>query len=229
MKTHIVIILIISSTLLFSCKNNEGNEEVCLTCQDSVLVRIIGNDTITINNVLTPRNYNMCDSFVFANGTYLEPYIANKYRDILRLCTENEDKLAREQGDSSCVCRINSDTEYNDIKGVNDFLYIKGIEKFPYNILKIYNLKDATPILIYRDWGNNYGDVFNAYILDTIHKPVKPYQYTGRFLYRLELYTDDTYTELIDVIEGGVTAIRAPQNCPTTGCVGRQPNDRLLH
>lgn len=227
MKTHIAIILIISSTLLFSCKNNEGNEEVCLTCQDSVLVRIIGSDTIIINNVITPRNYSVCDSFVFTNGTYLEPYRANKYKDILRLCTENEDKLAREQGDSSCVCRLTSDTLYNDFIGVNDYLYIKGIEKFPYNYLKIYNLKDTTPIRIYRNYDSRH-DVFNSTYLDTIHKPVNMYQYTGRFLYRLELYTDDTYTELIDVIEGGVTAIRAPQNCPTTGCVGRQPNDRLL-
>lgn len=212
---------------IFSCnKQNNELEEVCITCPDATVTKVYGPDSsITIYNVITPRYYNTCDSFVFYHGAYIEPWRVNEN---LKLCTKQQKETYHTQGnDTTCVCEITEDTLYNEWQGVNDYFYIQGISKFPYNILYFTQLNDTNKLRIYNNYANSH-NVFNGLYLDTIHKPIQMKHAYGRLLYTLKLYKDENYTQLIDIIEGGVTIIRDPQHCPTTGCVGRDSLDKLL-
>lgn len=205
------------ATLFFmSC----GHPDFCINCEDDGAVKttvsygkcVDGKDSaVTIYAVMTPRNYNYCDSFVFYKGTYVEPWRVNPN---LLLCTQEEAQRRYLAGDNRCVCRINPDIDNNDISEINDFFYIEGITKFPNNRLYIKTLNDTSKIRAYEDYSNN-NNMFNGLVIDTVDTEYPMYRMlaTGIYVYELILYKDEMHTVPFDTITGNFAIIRSDKDC----------------
>lgn len=192
-KLPFLAIIALLATLVTSCKTNEP---FCINCTSEGIIKqsylvdtTIG--SITIYPVITPRNYDFCDSFVYYNGAYREPY--NVYPHLLVCAKDAAIDTARRyrlMGDVSqqpCVCRINPDKEFNDSVPKNEFLYIDGIEKFPNSVLNIRTPGDTTKIRTYFNY-NNKGDVFNGLILRSENTPVVESKMLKSGIYEGELF-----------------------------------------
>lgn len=225
---RIFSIILLLSLAMISCK--EEPEEVCYTCPYKVFEKSYGDVTIRISNVITPNNYKKCDSMVYAPqyGAYVEPFRIYSYMN--SECSVDEELEYRRQGnDSICPCLTNEDSQYNDSK--NSVLYIEGIENFPYNTLTIYGPNSSKEVLKkYENYSNGAGG-FQAYVQDTLSdgKTVTFKHLSGTFTYNLRLYMNASKSSVYDEIEGGFTVIRVPQNCPTSGCIGKDNEDPLIH
>ncbi|MDR0941238.1 MAG: hypothetical protein LBM68_03310 [Bacteroidales bacterium] len=174
------------------------NEPFCINCtsegiqkQTYVVDTTQEGATITIFPVITPRNYDFCDSFVYYKGAYTEPY--RVYPNLL-LCEKeaavDTAQRYREKGDVSqqpCVCRVNPDKKFNDTVPKNEFLYIEGIEKFPNSVMNIRTPGDTTKIRTYYNY-NNKGDVFNGLILRTENTPIIESKMLKSGIYDAELF-----------------------------------------
>jgi len=208
---------------------NKDKKETCYTCKYKELEMNYGeNVTIRIANVITPNNFKLCDSMVYLPqyNSYVEPSV--KYTYMKSVCTKDERRDYRIQGnDSICPCVVNNDNIYNGNK--NAFLYIEGIDKFPYNKVIIYKEGSTKPLITYNNYQNSLL-TFNAYIADTLQdgKTVVFKHLSGNFTYIIKLYNNLLHTDLYDELSGGFTVIRKPQDCPTTGCKGRDADDPLL-
>jgi len=221
-------ILGVAIIFFMSCKQ----KPYCLDCDYEGITKTTisyGTDSaITIYPVLTPRNYNHCDSFVFYNGTYVEPWRVEGTN--LLLCTQEKAQEMYLAGRPLCVCRINPDTEFNDIDGINDFFYIDGITKFPYNRLYIKVLNDTSKIRSYEDYTNN-NNVFNGLVLDTVDTEFATSKMltSGIYVYELILYKDLTHTVPFDTIIGNFAIIRSDKDC-NSNCLKHayQQNDTKL-
>lgn len=178
----------------------------CINCTgENIIRRTYVVDTalgtsIEVFPVITPRNYDFCDSFVYHNGSYMEPH--RVYSNLLS-CTQaqaiDSAKRYREMGDVSkqpCVCRVNPDKEFNDTEGApkNEFLYIEGIEKFPYSVMNIRVPGDTTKIRTYYNY-DNANNVFNGLILRTENTAVIESKMlkSGRYEVELFFYKDAAY------------------------------------
>lgn len=216
-------------------------QDFCIDCEGEDIVKQTyqyGGDTaITIYPVITPRNYNHCDSFVFSNGSYMEPHLAARYMiggtgPVLRLCSFEEAQESLLHGDTSCVCRINPDTEFNDINSYNDFFYIDNIKKyFPYNQLNIKVANDTSKIRTYMNY-DNVSDKFNCLILDTVDVEYVNSRMlaAGIYEYELILYKDEAHQVVKDSIIGKFAIIRSDKDL-NRNCAKQafDPiNDRLL-
>lgn len=216
--------------MFLSCK---PDPQFCIDCEGEDVVKTVkqygGDTSITIYPVITPRNYNHCDSFVLVGGTYIEPHLA--FPGVLKLCSFQEAQESLLHGDTSCVCRINPDTEFNDVKGVNDYFHIDGIKYFPYNQLNIKVANDTSKIRTYMDY-DNVGDVFNCLVLDTVDVEYVNSKMlaSGIYEYELILYKDEAHQVVKDSIIGKFAIIRSDKDlnrkCATQA---KDPiNDRLL-
>ena len=224
MKKHLPVILGILGILSFiviSCK--EPN--FCMDCDSEGIVKTTvsygDSASITIYPVITPLNYNHCDSFVLYNGTYVEPYKSPKYKDSLKLCTAKEAQLEANEGKHLCVCRENPNVKFNDdIKdinnnqGINNFFYIQGINKFPYNKLFIKVQDDTTKIRTYKNY-DNINDKFTGLVLDTmvIEYVNSKMLRSGVYIYELVLYKDQNHQVALDTISGKFFIVRSNEDC----------------
>lgn len=224
-----VIYILIYALMIVGVACNKDKKEPCYTCKYQELVMNYGEDvTIRIANVITPNNLTLCDSLVYMPNlnSYVEPSF--KYPYMKKVCTKDERYQYRIEGnDSICPCVENPDNQYNDSK--NASLFIEGIDKFPYNKVIIYKEGSEVPLITYNDYKNN-SVPFNAYIADTLQdgRTVVFKHVSGNFTYIIRLYNNLLHTDLYDELSGGFTVIRKPQDCPTTGCKGRDADDPLL-
>lgn len=249
MKTYLFIL----SLIFIACENTnqdiepevkelpEIQEPICYECEDSIKTITYGPDSsLTFYNVMTPHNYNVCDSFVYYNGTYIEPYNSPQYVGLLKLCTESEKEALHKQGnDTTCVCVLPT-KNYEGSYYINDYFHIDGIEKFPYNKLYFTFDGDTTKIRIYYDYDNmndRFVGLYWVYLNKQLVGPYIPYnnkesinyiQLQGTINYTLLLYKDQDRTILLDSIKGKLTVISKPQSCDTKRCYGKDKNDALL-
>lgn len=228
MKNTVYILLLIPIIIsITGCKKEK--KETCYTCKYNELVMNYGEDvSIRIANVITPNNFTLCDSMVYIPqlNSYVEPSV--KYSYMKKVCTVEERRQYRIEGnDSICPCVENEDKQYNDAK--NQFLYIDGIDKFPYNKVIIYIEGETVPLITYNNYKND-AVPFNAFVADTLQdgRTVTFKHVSGNFTYIIKLYNNLLHTDLYDELTGGFTVIRKPQDCPTTGCKGRDADDPLL-
>ncbi|HPH15992.1 MAG TPA: hypothetical protein PK029_02390 [Bacteroidales bacterium] len=226
MKKHLPLILGIFgifSLVFVSCDETP----FCMDCDSEGIIKKTvsygDSASITIYPVMTPLNYNHCDSFVLYNGTYIEPYKAPQYKDSLKLCTAKEAQEDANKGIYLCVCRENPDIQYNDDvkdinnnQGINNFFYIQGINKFPKNKLFIKVQDDTTKIRTYVNY-DNISDKFTGLVLDTMD-----IEYTnsrmlrsGVYVYELVLYgsADVNHQVPLDTIAGKFLIVRSLDDC----------------
>lgn len=236
----------ISALIFSSCVKKKD----CFDCDAEGIVKqtfIVGDSgSITIYPVITPLNYDFCDSFVLYNGTYVEPYRVPKYNKKkeeggeygLRLCTNEEaQKEVNEKKERTCVCRENPATKDNDTKeagkeGINNFLYIEGITNFQYNKLFIKQDNDTTKNRTYINYDNT-GDTFNGLVLDTMDVEFISSKMlrSGKFKYELILYKDEAHQVAIDTIIGNFFIVRSKKDC-NINCLKHARDQRdteLLH
>ncbi|MCL2328559.1 MAG: hypothetical protein FWC39_08620 [Bacteroidetes bacterium] len=173
-RLHFLAIVALGAAVMSSCGPKPDD---CINCTGQGIIKTtylidtaIG--SITVYPVLTPRNYDFCDSFVYKNGAFMEPY---RVHPKLLLCTKEaardtarryRESPALNAADQPCVCRINPDKKFNDSDGKpkNDILFIEGIEKFPNSVMYLRTPGDTTKIRTYFNY-NNHDDPFNGLIL----------------------------------------------------------------
>lgn len=223
MKKHLPLILGVFGILtlfVIGCKE----PKFCMDCDSEGIIKKTvsygDSASITIYPVITPLNYNHCDSFVLYNGTYIEPYKAPKYKDSLKLCTTKEAQEDANKGIYLCVCRENPNIQFNDAgdinnnQGINNFFYIQGINKFPYNKLFIKVGDDTTKIRTYKNY-DNVNDKFTGLVLDTMHVEYVNSKMlrSGIYLYELILYKDPNHQVAIDTVDGKFFIVRSDEDC----------------
>lgn len=201
--------------LLFSCKDKDE----CITCSSAPASWSDGEHIVTIPNVFTPNNFDICDSMVFSpiTQTYMEP--AFTYTYLKTVCTEAQ----RNETPELCPCVENPDAQYNDSK--NNVLKIQGIENFENNTFTL--LKNGDIVLKIEDYDNDSRN-FNGYIIDTTGEHAKGKHLTGTYDVRLCLYGNEAKSEPLTTMNGTVTIIRTKQSCEATDCVGYDSDDPLL-
>ena len=219
----IICLLGFFALVVTSCKKDED----CIDCKANDIakrtIRLGGGDsTITIYPVITPNNHPICDSMVYSEmmGTYVEPYKIYKYQ---KLCSFQEAVDSIKAGnDTTCPCRKNLDTVYNDDK--NSFFYIENITKFTYNKLIIKTLADSTQLRTYGGSGknnekgyDNQNDQFIGEVSSDLELGIYEYYSTkplasGVYSYTLIIYKDEYYSEVLgDTIIGNFALIRSPK------------------
>jgi hypothetical protein len=211
----IICLIGLAALVATSCKKDEE----CIDCKaNDIAKRTIalgsGDSTITIYPVMTPNNHQMCDSMVFSKvlNTFVEPYRIYKYQ---KLCSYQEAIDSINAGnDTSCPCRKNLDTVYND--GKNSFFYIENITKFPKNKLVIKTGYDSTQLRTYMDYDNKNNQFIGEVSSDT---SLGYYDYyftrplaSAVYSYYLVIYKDDQHSIVLgDTIQGNFALIRSPK------------------
>jgi len=162
--------------------------------------------TLTIYSAFTPDNIAFCDS----NNFFVDKRTGN---------------VVTPPG----LCRPNPDSIYND--RLNQYLYIAGIENFPYNDLRIRVQGDTTNLDTLNNYSNNLNGhrEFTGVTVDTtLHGFQRQRILTsGKYVFILQLYKDKYHTQRIDSIHGYFCLIRNPK-VPNIGCQGHDPNDPLI-
>jgi len=198
-KLYFLAVVVLIAGIATSCKKPP---KPCINCTSEGIIKTtyivdtaLGEaGTITVYPVLTPRNYDFCDSFVYHNGAYMEPY--RVYPKLFVCTSKAADDTARRYREmpgnqvakQPCVCRENPDKQFNDNDGIsrNDFLYIENIEKFPNSVMYIRTPGDTTKIRTYYNY-DNQGDVFNGIILRDKNTPVIEAKMLKSGVYEAEL------------------------------------------
>ncbi|MDR2963963.1 MAG: hypothetical protein LBU90_10090 [Bacteroidales bacterium] len=223
---HLHFLTIIAAIVAFTTSCIK--DETCINCtaEDIIIQKFVidpnatsGDGTITVYPVFTPRNYNFCDSFVYMNHSWVEPY--KKYSNLL-LCTAQQARdtfaiyrQAERSAEQPCVCRKNPDTEYNTTggKSLNDFLYIDGISQFPNSVMNIRVPRDTSKILTLYNYDNQNG-VFNGLILRTENTTIVESKMLASGIYEAELmfYKDAAHQVILgDTVRFKLAIIRSPR------------------
>lgn len=241
-KLYFLAIVALGAAVMSSCVKDPKE---CINCAQGIekktyIIDTVSGNTITIYPVLTPRNYDFCDSFVLYNGAFWEPYRVPQYQGKLFLCSKeaavDTARRYREMGDVSkqpCVCRENPDKKFNDTDGKpkNEYLHIDGIKNYPYSVMHLRTIGDTTKIRTYFNYDNE-NDVFNGLILQDQNTPVERSKMLRSGVYEAELifYKDDKLqVHLGEPIKFKFAIIRSDK-VPNINCLkqARDPDDTVL-
>jgi len=231
LRTSILIVVILLSILACSKENTEPQRQeitdsleivnekdtIEVPCESAYTEHNICNTgkTIRIYSAFTPNNYPFYD--VIGDSA------SGKYRG--KPITISEDLQ-----DTSEIGYPNPDSIYND--DVNSYFYIENIEAFPYNKVFFYAEDTLIHNEPYVNCKNEKGTVFdgryNRYIYVDGNLVMLPlYVPSGIYKYKIIIYEDPRWENLIDSVYGYFHIVRTPRY-KTLGCRGKDEGDPLL-
>lgn len=231
--TIVAISTVLAGMFLSACEPEYRGID-CKYAGLQIFEKVYGPDSsIVIYPIITPNNYDFCDSMVYdggdgGSGAWVRPDVL----DPSLLCTEEEALEYIRQGIyNKCPCRINPEDLVDDR---NPKFEIIGIEKFKYNKLFIRVPNDTIKIRTYIDY-KNVGDVFQGIVsTDTALGYYEFYNSrllaSGIYEYELILFKDPDHQVAFDTIINRFAIITSRYREKNRNCLefARHKDDPLL-